>query len=139
MDAHESSAMGRAMEQRNGHFPTAGHRIPEDALSSVSLQPVQPPFWCQLLLNCCHAQPSTSTQAASGMPGATFGSDHRPGQAEALQTLGTLLHMPAEGSDPYERAESPEVGVRTIPSYSPRTGGNCCWDPDLNISFHGEV
>lgn len=103
MYARGAPAPGRAMEPRKGHFPTAGaagRRILDDALSRVSLQPLQPPLWCQLVPKHHCAQPPNGAQAGSGMPGCTFGSEHRPSQAEALQTLGTLLHVPAEGNDP---------------------------------------
>lgn len=66
MDARGSPAPGRAMEQRKGHFPTAGaagYCILQDALSRVSLQPLQPPLWCQLGPERCCAQPPDSTQA----------------------------------------------------------------------------
>ena len=84
------------------HFLGAAghHRILEDALSRVSLQPLQPPLWCQLVPKHCRAQPPNGPRVGSRMPGRTFGREHRPGQAEALQTLGTLLHVPAEGNDP---------------------------------------
>lgn len=85
------------------NFPpagAAGHLILEDGLSMVFPQPLQPALWCQLVPKHRRAQSTNGARVESGMPGCTFGTEHRPGQAEALQTLGTLLHVPAEGNDP---------------------------------------
>lgn len=93
----EPRTRGRGAFLQLGQRDIASLKVP---FPGCPCSPSSHPFGASLSPSPSHAQPPNGTQAGSGMPGRTFGSDHRPGQAEALQTLGTLLHMPAEGNDP---------------------------------------
>lgn len=48
-----------------------------------------------------HGLTGGPTAPPGAQPGCTFSSKHRPGQVEALQTLGSLLKVPAEGNYPW--------------------------------------
>lgn len=87
MDGYRPPALGRAVEQSKGISLQLGQ---QDIASTKMPFPGCP----------CSPSSHSFCGVGQGHLGCTFGCEHCPGQAEALQTLGTLLHMPAEGNDP---------------------------------------
>lgn len=137
MDARGSPVPGRAVEQRKGHFPAAGHRILEDAPSRVSPQPLQQPLWYQLGTECHRSQPPNGTPAVPLAVSIVLA------KLRLCRPLGLFSTCRLKAMIPDERAESPEWPCQrrqvSVPprATAPGAGGSCRWDPALNISFHG--
>lgn len=111
MDARGSPAPGRATEQRKGRFPTAGaagHRILEDALSGVALQPLSQPIGASL-------SPGTTVPSLPMAPGQGAGCQAVPlalsivlAKLRLCRPLGFFSMSRLKATIPDERVESHE-------------------------------